>query len=129
MLYRLAADLVVVVHLSFILFVLTGAFAVLRWPRLAVVHLPVAAWGTLVEFAGWHCPLTPLEVKLRVAAGGEGYAGGFVEHYLLPVIYPAGLTRDVEILLGAGVLVLNGCLYGLVLYRMRRRARAVVSEP
>lgn len=129
MLYRLAADLLVLVHFAFIVFVFVGALAVLRWRWLALVHLPVVAWGALVEFMGCICPLTPLEVKMRVAAGGAGYSGGFVEHYILPVIYPDGLTPDVQALLGVLVLMVNGCLYGLLIYRLTHRPDARVSEP
>jgi uncharacterized membrane protein YhhN len=95
MLYRWLADLVVVLHFGFVLFVVGGGLLALRWPRLARVHLPTAVWGVLIEFGGWLCPLTPLENWLRRRSGGAGYAGGFVEHYVLPVLYPSGLTRGV----------------------------------
>ena len=117
---RLAADLVVGAHFAFILFVVVGGFLTWRWPRLAWVHVPVAAWGALVEFAGWICPLTPLENALRRAAGEAGYAGGFIEHYLIPVIYPPGLTRGSQVALGAVVLLLNAAAYGGLVWRARR---------
>lgn len=121
MIHGILADLVLVLHFAFILFVATGGLLALRWPRAALVHLPAAAWGVLIELRGWICPLTPLENTLRRAAGQAGYEGGFIEHYLLPVIYPGGLTRDVQLLLAAMVVLLNAGIYGLV---WRRRPRS-----
>jgi hypothetical protein len=123
MLARLGADLVVAIHFAFILFVVGGGLLVLRYPRLAWVHVPAAAWGAGIELVGGICPLTPLENALRRAAGEAGYHGGFIEHYLLPLIYPAGLTPAVGLVLGLGVLLVNGALYAL-LWRRRRRGRA-----
>ncbi len=117
MLYRFLADAVVVIHLGFVLFVVVGGFLVLRWPRTAWVQLPAAVWGVLVEWSGWVCPLTPLENWLRAQGGAAGYAGGFVERYLLPALYPASLTRGVQILLGAGALAANLIAYALVFAR------------
>ncbi len=97
----------VLVHFAFVAFVVLGGLLALRWPRAAWVHLPAAAWGAWIEFAGWICPLTPLEVRLRRLGGEAGYAGGFVEHYILPVLYRGGLTRGVEIGLGGVVVVLK----------------------
>ena len=94
-----------------------GGFLILRWPRTAWVQLPAALWGVLVEWSGWVCPLTPLENWLRAEGGAAGYAGGFVERYLLPVLYPASLTRGTQVLLGATALVVNLIAYGLVLAR------------
>jgi hypothetical protein len=122
--YRFLADAVVVLHFAFVLFVVAGGLLVLRRPRLALVHLPVAAYGALIEFVGWICPLTPLEKWLRRAAGEAGYAGGFVEHYILPVLYPRGLTREVQLTLGALVLAVNLAIYLLVWRRHQRRRRA-----
>jgi len=118
--YRIAADLVVLIHLAFIFFVLFGALAALRWPRVLWLHLPAAAWGALIEFQGWICPLTPWENRLRTLGGQAGYAGGFIEHYILPLLYPAGLTRTVQLTLGAVVVVVNGLLYALVWLKWRR---------
>jgi hypothetical protein len=118
---RIAADLLVVLHALFIVFVVAGGLLALRWPRAAAVHLPCAIWGALIEFTGGVCPLTPLEQSLRAAAGQAGYRGGFIEHYLLPVIYPSGLTPAVQGVLGVLVIVVNLLVYGLVLYRRRRR--------
>ncbi|MBF6986459.1 DUF2784 domain-containing protein [Cupriavidus sp. IK-TO18] len=113
------ADLVVIVHGLFIVFVVAGGLLVLRWPRLAWVHLPAAAWGVLIEWSGWICPLTPLENALRSAAGEAGYSGGFIERYLLPLIYPPGLTPAVQLWLGLVVLVVNVAVYA-VWWRRRR---------
>ncbi len=121
---RLAADAVALLHLAFVLFVVFGGLPVWRWPRLAWLHLPAAGWGALVEFAGLTCPLTPLENALRRAVGEAGYAGGYIDHYLWPLLYPAGLTREGQWALGAGVLILNGAVYGALLVRRHRRARS-----
>ena len=118
---RLAADALVLLHLLFILFVLAGGLLALRWPRLALLHLPAAAWGAAVELLHLYCPLTPLENRLRQAAGQAGYDGGFVEHYLIPLIYPAGLTPQLQIWLGGGVLLVNGIIYAWLLARLSRR--------
>jgi len=120
MFQRIAADIVVFVHFIFILFVVLGGVLVLRRPRIAWIHLPVAAWGALIEFTGWICPLTPLENRLRMAAGESGYTGSFIGEYLLPVVYPPGLTPRVQLLLGSGVLAINLVLYGILLARIRR---------
>jgi len=118
-LYRFLADVVLVLHLGFVLFVVAGAFLILRWPRIAWVQIPAALWGVLVEWSGWVCPLTPLENRLRTQGGASGYAGGFVEHYLVPVLYPASLTRTVQVLFGATVLAVNVIAYALVVARHR----------
>lgn len=120
MLYRVLADLVLVTHLLFIAFVVAGGFAAVRWPRLAWAHVPCFVWGALIEFAGWICPLTPLEVRLRIASGQAGYSGGFIERYLLPVIYPGALTREMQIRLGLSVLTLNAVAYAWLLLRLRK---------
>ncbi|MFO1413805.1 MAG: DUF2784 domain-containing protein [Burkholderiales bacterium] len=117
--WRIAADAVVALHLAFIVFAVAGGFLVLRDRRVAFLHLPAVAWVVWLEFTGALCPLTPLENALRRAAGESGYPGGFIEHYLLPVIYPAGLTADVQVLLGAGALAVNVAVYALV-WRRRR---------
>ncbi|MBS7660928.1 DUF2784 domain-containing protein [Pseudomonas lalucatii] len=119
MLDRFAADAVLVLHLLFILFVLLGGLLVLRWPALAWLHLPAALWGAVVELFRLQCPLTPLENALRRAAGERGYSGGFVEHYLLPIVYPAGLTPAIQLLLGGLVLAVNAAIYGYLLLRRR----------
>jgi hypothetical protein len=114
---RLLADTVVIVHLAFVVFVVCGGLLALRWPRAAWVHLPAAAWGAWIEFAGWICPLTPLENWLRGRAGGAVYASSFVEHYLSPVLYPSALSRDLQWLLGGVVLLVNAAVYAIVIRR------------
>jgi hypothetical protein len=116
-----AADAVLVVHGLFILWVMLGALAVVRWPVLVWLHLPAAAWGVWIQWAGGLCPLTPLEWRLRELAGQQGHRGGFIEHYLTAAIYPDGLTREIQFALGAGVLFINLGLYAWVLRRARAR--------
>lgn len=108
---RLAADALVLFHLAFILFVVVGGFLAWRWRRLAWMHLPCALWGAAIEFAGWICPLTPWEVALRHRAGQAGYEGGFVEHYIIPLIYPGDLTVTVRVVLGVLVVAVNVVAY------------------
>ena len=126
MFFRALADLVVVTHLAFILFVVLGGLLALRWPRALWLQVPAAVWGVLVEVGGWICPLTPLENGLRARAGEAGYAGGFVEHYILPVVYPESLTRDVQLFLAILVVVANAGIY-FVVWR-RGRVRREVSR-
>ena len=121
MFHRLAADAVLLLHLGFILFVLLGGVLAVRWRWAPLLHLPAAAWGVYIELSGGLCPLTPLENRLRIAAGDAGYAGGFIEHYLLALIYPAGLTQDVQYVLAAIVVGVNALAYGWVWRRRRRR--------
>ena len=121
MIYRALADLVLVVHLAFVLFVVLGGLLVLRWPRAAWLHVTAAIWGVLIEYTGWICPLTPLENSLRMRGGEAGYSGGFIEHYIQPLLYPAGLTRSTQVVLGSLALVLNLTAYVIVVSRMRRR--------
>ena len=117
--YRLLADFVLVVHAAFVAFVMLGGLAVLRWPRLAWVHLPVVIWGAGIEFAGGICPLTPLENHWRRLAGEQGYTGGFVEQYVLAALYPEGLTRGVQLALGLLVIAVNAVIYLRVWTRNR----------
>jgi len=121
-LYRVLADLVLVLHLAFILFVLWGGFLTLRWRWAPLVHLPAAVWGVPVEVSGGLCPLTPLENALRRAAGASGYSGGFIEQYLIPAIYPAALSYPLQLLF-AGVVVLTNVAVYWVLWRRRRSGR------
>ncbi|HWN19392.1 MAG TPA: DUF2784 domain-containing protein [Gemmatimonadales bacterium] len=111
------ADLVVVAHFLFVVFVVLGGLLVLRWPRVAYLHIPAAIWGAAIELAGGICPLTPLENSLRQQAGGTGYSGGFIEHYILPVLYPSALTRDIQLLFGFLVIAFNVTIY---VYAFRR---------
>ena len=119
-LYRLLANAVVSIHALFILFVVLGGFLAWRRRWVAAVHIPCAIWGVLIEYRGWICPLTPLENALRAKAGQQGYSGGFIEHYLMPTIYPSGLTPRVQALLGTFVLVVNAVAYTVLLRRILR---------
>jgi hypothetical protein len=118
--YRIAADLVLVIHLLFIGFVVGGAFLAWRWPRVIWVHLPAMVYGALVEFVGFTCPLTPLQNYLRRRGGEPGYGGGFISHYLIQVIYPPGLTRGIQIGLGLFVVLVAMVGYGGYLHRHGR---------
>ncbi|HET8623913.1 MAG TPA: DUF2784 domain-containing protein [Gemmatimonadales bacterium] len=114
------ADLLVVIHFAFVLFVAAGGLLVLRWPRVAWLHIPAAIWGVWIELSGGICPLTPLEKSLRGRAGETGYAGDFISHYILPILYPAGLDRRAQLVLGALVVGVNLFIYGAALRRRRR---------
>lgn len=118
--YRVFADLVLLTHASFVAFVVFGGLLVLWKPRVAPWHLIALAWGSAVVGFGWICPLTPLENNLRQLAGQHGYDGGFIEHYFTQIIYPAGLTRQVQVWLAAGLIVGNALVYGWALSRWRR---------
>jgi hypothetical protein len=117
MIFRLAAETVLLAHLAFIVFALLGAVLAVWWRRIVIVHLPAAAWGAWVEISGRFCPLTLLENYLRIKAGQSGYAESFIEHYLLAIIYPAGLTRDIQFALAAAVIAVNLAIYGWLLVR------------
>lgn len=121
MLYRVLADGVLVLHLLFILFVVLGGLLVVRFPWLALLHIPAAIWGAFIELTGKACPLTSVENSLRLQAGGSGYAEGFIEHYLMPVIYPHELARGTQFVLAGVVIVINLAIYGWLVYRRRRR--------
>lgn len=121
MIQKLIADLILLLHFSFILFVLFGVFFVFKKHKLAWVHIPIALWGMLISLIGWVCPLTPLENHFRILAGEQGYEGGFIENYLLPLVYPGGLTRQMAISMGIFVLVWNGLFYALLIYRIKRK--------
>jgi len=116
--YGLLADLVLLVHLAFVLFVVLGGLLVLRWPRMAWLHLPAALWGAGIEFASGICPLTPLENRLRHLGGEAGYSGGFIDHYVTALIYPHGLTRGVQLALGVLVVLVTVILYRRAWRRM-----------
>jgi len=115
------ADAVLLFHALFVVFVVFGVLAVLRWPRLAWLHIPCALWGIWIELSGGICPLTPLENYLREAAGEAGYQGSFLAHYLMPLIYPAQLTRATQVLLGGLAMVPNVLGYGWILSRRKKR--------
>ena len=122
--YRFFADMVLLAHLAFVLFIVAGGFLALRWPGIAWIQLPAALWGVVVEWSGWICPLTPLENWLRARGGGTRYEGGFVEHYLLHMLYPTGLTRSTQVMLGATVLGLNVLAYALLFVRATASRRS-----
>jgi hypothetical protein len=123
MAYRFLADTLTMIHMAFVAFILLGGCLVLRWRRAVWLHGPAALWGVLVEWAGWVCPLTPLENWLRLKGQGQGYSGGFVEHYLVPVLYPAALSPGIQFVLGTLVVAVNIMVYGYVIRARRRRAR------
>jgi hypothetical protein len=122
MVHRLLADFVLTLHLGFVLFVVLGGLLLWRWPRLLWLHAPAFAWAAAIELGGWVCPLTPLESRLRMLGGEAGYAGGFIEHHLVALLYPEALTRELQYSLGALVLALNGGIYALLAMRWHRRA-------
>lgn len=124
MLYRLLADALVALHAAFVLFVVSGGFLALRWRRLAWLHIPGALWGAIIEFMGWVCPLTPLENHFRRLAGEGGYQGGFIEHYLIPVLYPADYTLALRLTLGVLVVLLNAAAYALYFRKRPRHEQA-----
>ncbi len=122
MAYRIAADIVLLCHFAFVVFVVAGGLLGFRYRWIAWIHLPAAVWGVFVEVTGRICPLTILENVLRAKSGQQGYAGGFIEHYLMPVIYPVGLTRDSQMWLAALVVTINAILYSVILrYRRQRK--------
>jgi len=121
--YHALADLVLVIHALFIVFVVCGGLLALRWWWVIWLHLPAVVWAVLLEVFGWLCPLTPLEQSLRKAAGETSYSGSFIEHYLVQFIYPVGLTRTVQLYLAAGVILVNIVVYGLVIRRRRKYNR------
>ena len=127
--YGVLAELTVLVHLGFIIYVIFGGLLAIRWPRSIWVHLPVLIWGVGVELTGWVCPLTPLENHFRAQAALQGYQGGFIEHYLIAVIYPAGLTRQVQIGLGAALFAFNIVIYAVIWRAARAQRGRSVNKP
>jgi hypothetical protein len=121
--YGFLADAVVALHFVFVAFVVLGGLLVLRWPKVAYLHIPAALWGAAIEFAGWIRPLTPLEQWLRRQGGETSYSAGFIEHYILPLLYPSALTRNIQLLLGFLVIAVNLGVYSLV-FRRRVGARS-----
>jgi hypothetical protein len=119
MIYHYLSELVVVVHLGFVLFAVLGGLLVLKWKGLAWIHVPACLWAALTEFAGWVCPLTPLENWLRAKGGALPYRSGFIDHYLLPLLYPVILTRNLQIFLGLAVLSVNLGIYGWLWWRVK----------
>ena len=117
--YYLLADLVVLIHFSFVLFAVLGALLVIWWRKVLWLHLPAVVWAAWIEFSGKICPLTPLENWLRIRGGGSGYGGDFVEHYLMPILYPSGLTQNVQFILGGVVVGMNLIIYGYVFFKTK----------
>jgi hypothetical protein len=128
MAYRVLADFVLLGHLGFVLLVVLGGLLVLRWPRLAWLHVPAAAWGVIIEIAGWTCPLTPLENELRRRGGEAGYEGSFIEEYLLSILYPGDLSAGAHLGLGILLLVINVAIYGWAFARLRRTRSSRSAE-
>jgi Protein of Unknown function (DUF2784) len=126
--FRILADATVVLHLLFVAFVVCGGLLVLRWRRVAWVHVPAAAWGAWIEFAGWICPLTPLENWLRAQGDAATYTTSFVERYLLPVLYPGSLSRDIQWGLGVLVILVNGIAYAVVVRSRRTPVKRRVAS-
>lgn len=127
MIHRVLADLVLVSHLAFIVFVVAGGLLALRWRWIPLVHLPAALWGIYIELSGGICPLTPLENALRRTAGSSGYSGSFIEHYIVPVIYPASLSNSVQLALAGSLVLANLVVYSIVLWRRHRRSHPGLS--
>ncbi len=117
MLFQILADLVVIIHFAFVIFVVGGGLFALKWRKAIFLHLPAAIWGALIEFAGWICPLTPLENWLRRQGGARDYPGDFVNHYIMPILYLQGLTRGVQVVLGMLVIVINIVIYGCLVWK------------
>jgi hypothetical protein len=128
MIYRLLAEAVLMLHLGFVLFAVFGGVLVVRRHGWRLLHLPAVAWAGLVQIAGWTCPLTPLENHFRRLGGDAGYGGGFVEHYLLSALYPSGLTREIQIVLGVLVVTVNIVVYVTVSRRRRSTGRTAAAE-
>jgi len=121
-LYQISADFIVLLHFTFIVFVLGGGILVIKWRWIIWLHIPAVIWGALISFFGWICPLTPIENMLRQAGKGEGYLTGFIEHYLVPVIYPSGLDRRMYIAMGIFVLVFNLPIYALLIAKFKNKS-------
>lgn len=125
MFYSITADLLVILHLLFVCFVILGGLLVWKWKRVLYLHIPAAIWGVLIEFQGWICPLTSWEQRLREKGYESGYSGGFVEHYILPVLYPSFLTSDIQIVLGTFVISINLLIYGWIIKKLIRKSKEI----
>lgn len=124
MLYQIAADLILFIHFSFIVFVIAGGVLVFKWHWLIWLHIPAVIWGALIVIVGWICPLTPIENMLLKAAGGETYSVSFIERYLVPVIYPSGLNREMFITMGVVIIVVNLIVYTILFVKHKREVEA-----
>lgn len=123
MTYRIVADMIVLIHFGFILFVGVGGFLVIKWQNIAFLHIPAVIWGALIEFTGGICPLTPLENKFRLAGGEAGFSGGFIEKYIISFIYPDELTRGLQTVIGFAVILINVSIYGYLLHRRKTKIK------
>ena len=123
MFYELVADGIVMLHMLFILFVVSGGFLALRWLKIVYLHIPAVVWGVYIEFSGAICPLTPLENWFRLKSGQIAYEGDFIERYIIPIIYPANLTRELQVTLGVCALLVNLLAYGLLISQRRKGGR------
>jgi len=121
-LYQLAADFILLLHFVFIVFAVSGGVLVFKWRWLGYLHVPAALWAGLIVMVGWICPLTPVENMLRKAGGGEVYSVSFIEHYLMPIIYPSGLSREMFIAMGAAVIIVNLILYSILFVKRKNRS-------
>ncbi|MCW8854945.1 MAG: DUF2784 domain-containing protein [Gammaproteobacteria bacterium] len=126
--YQLAADFIVILHFAFIVFVIGGAFLVFRWRWIIWLHIPAVIWGAVIEISGWICPLTPVENSLRKAAGAEFYSADFIEHYLLPVIYPAGFSHEVFTVIGVALILINVILYTIYFVYRKDNSRSKILK-
>ncbi len=127
MLYSILSRLIVLLHFAFILFVLFGALLVLKWPKIVWVHIPLALWGIIVEYFNFICPLTPWENNFRRLASSTVYKSGFIEHYIIPLMYPEGLSRNLQFILGSLVVIINLLIYGFIIYRSFRNRKAIAD--
>jgi hypothetical protein len=121
---RFAANIVLLFHFVFVVLAVFGGFGVLINPRWAWIHVPIVVWSSVVNLAGWTCPLTPLENRLRAAASGTGYEGGFVQHYIGPLVYPSGMPRRLELVAGVAIAAWNGALYAFIYWWLSRGVSA-----
>ena len=129
MIFSLLADLVILLHFGFIIFVVLGGLLVLKWSWIKFIHIPAAIYGALIEIESWVCPLTPLEVRLKMKAGEQIYEGGFIEHYIMPLIYPPGINRRIQIILASVVIIINIGIYGYILYRNNQKKKMIEKDP
>ena len=127
MIYRIAADALVVLHVAFVVFVVLGGLLVWKYPRAVWVHVPAALWGIGIEVVGAVCPLTYLEVALRQRAGEMGYATGFIENYLVPVLYPQGLTRSLQFAMAGAVIIINSLIYGILIHTKHNQGQRPID--
>jgi len=127
MIYRILADIVVIFHLSFVIFSVIGGVLALKWRKIIWIHIPVVIWAVVIEFAGFICPLTPLENNLRFRGGESGYESDFIEHYIFPVLYPEGLTHTMQVIIGIFVLTVNIVVYSIIIHKIRKKRKKSIQ--